>query len=372
MPDARSTRSVEAIAFLASLVEAFPQHNQALESTPAGEALIRIGLPVYRSERWKYSNPKRLYDLPALSSADSSRISVEEGELELSEVHAANGQEQTIVDFEKYPLAAVNALLAQGYRKVVVPPGSHAVARIESEGSSVGSEKIVVEVQEGAHLDLIETGLAANRSMEVSVGNGAEFVHRRLQPANEQTEYSLVTANVHENASYRLEQYSRGSALRRNDICVNLVCEQSSCHLSGAWNLRDSQHLDTQVAVNHLSPNATSRQMFHGAVRDQSRSVFNGRIFIAQDAQNADAQMTNKNILDSERAQAFTKPELEICADEVVCGHGATVGKLDDDALFFFRSRGIDDFTARRLLISGFLREAVSHDDGLDVLGIPS
>jgi len=206
--------------------------------------------------------------------------------------------------------------------------------------------------------------------VECFVAPGAKLRHRRLQPPGTGVDYNLVAINIAENGSYSLSQYSTGARLRRNDISVNILGAGAEAELTGAWQLNEALHLDNQISVNHMFAGGTSRQHFRGNLDDRAKSIFNGRIYIAPNAQQTNATLTNRNLVVSSEAEVYTKPELEIYANDVVCSHGATVGQLDTDALFYFQSRGIGEADARAILIRGFLNEVVSHADGRTLLGI--
>ena len=122
--------------------------------------------------------------------------------------------------------------------------------------------------------------------------------------------------------------------------------------------------------MNHAAPGGTSRQHLRGHVTERAKAVFNGRIYIAEHAQRSDASLTNRNLLESPDAEVYTKPELEIYANDVVCSHGATVGQLDADALFYLRSRGVPHAEARELLVRGFLEESIPDAAGRKMLGL--
>jgi len=123
--------------------------------------------------------------------------------------------------------------------------------------------------------------------------------------------------------------------------------------------VKDHQHVDHHRTIDHTKPRGTSRQLYKGVLTDQSRAVFNGKIFVRQDAQKTDAHQTNKNLLLSKGATVDTKPQLEIFADDVKCTHGAAVGQLEEDAIFYAKSRGFSDEAARGLLTYGFASEVI-------------
>ena len=147
--------------------------------------------------------------------------------------------------------------------------------------------------------------------------------------------------------------------LIRNDVDVLLDGEGCDCTINGLYVLRGRQHVDNHLRVDHAKPNCDSREFFKGVLDDKSRGVFSGRIIVREDAQKTDAKQTNMNLLLSEDARVDTNPQLEIFADDVKCTHGATVGQLDEEALFYLRSRGISEAAARSLLVYAFARESL-------------
>ena len=225
-------------------------------------------------------------------------------------------------------------------------------------------------VEEGASLRVIETTLGGNRVIECIVQDHGKLAHTRLQEASNCVEYGAVSVQVGANAAYELDQYSTGTNLRRNEICINVIGEEATINVTGGWKLQGKSHLDSQLSVNHLVPRSQSRVKFHGVAADDSRSVFNGRIYIARDAQQTSAHLNNKNILTGDNAEIYTKPELEIYADDVVCSHGATSGQLDEDQVFYLRTRGLTNERARDLLLNGFLQEVIVDELGTETLGL--
>ena len=153
---------------------------------------------------------------------------------------------------------------------------------------------------------------------------------------------------------------SFGGALARREITAVLTGEGADCRLDGLYVADSGQHMDTQVVVEHRSPHCTSEQLFKGVLDGTARTVFNGRIFVAEGAQKTDARQSNRNLLLSRTAQAQSNPQLEIFADDVRCTHGSTTGQLDSDAIFYLRSRGIDRKTAEGILTVAFADEVVS------------
>ena len=151
-----------------------------------------------------------------------------------------------------------------------------------------------------------------------------------------------------------------GGRLSRNEIKPVLNGTGVECRLSGAYMVNGTQHCDTTTVIDHAKPQCTSREVYKGVIDGSARAVFQGKIIVRPDAQKTDGYQLNRALLLSDTAEIDTKPELEIYADDVKCSHGATAGELDDDQLFYLRARGIDLETARNLLISAFLADAIN------------
>ncbi|MBN9352852.1 MAG: SDR family NAD(P)-dependent oxidoreductase [Hyphomicrobium denitrificans] len=160
-------------------------------------------------------------------------------------------------------------------------------------------------------------------------------------------------------ATYRGFQFSSGLGLARNEINVRYAGERGKLDLSGAYMARAHEHVDTTLVVDHAVPNCESRELFKGVLDDHGRGVFQGKIIVRPDAQKTDGKQMAQALMLSEDAEFDSKPELEIFADDVVCGHGTTSAELDADLLFYCRSRGIPEAEARALMIESFIGEAI-------------
>ena len=368
---------VDAVSVIESLEALEPHYLPWLDRRGALAALKEGTLPRPNSESWKYTDPAPFFDLEddALDVEAKDTVSVPDSPSGVIDFESDEAREivsshiNQAVDQRRYPLAAISYMKIDCGLVIHVTPGD------QTQSIRLGDlrgrfQRVLVIVGAGAHLDLIETTTGSNRVVECFVAPDAELRHRRLQPAGTGIDYNLVAVNIAEHGSYRLSQYSSGARLRRNDVSVNILGEGADAELTGAWQLNEALHLDNQISVNHLVPGGTSRQHFRGNVDGRAKSIFNGRIYIAANAQQTNATLTNRNLVVSPEAEVYTKPELEIYANDVVCSHGATVGQLDADALFYFQSRGIEEEEARSILMKGFLKEVVSHEDGRALLGI--
>jgi Fe-S cluster assembly protein SufD len=225
----------------------------------------------------------------------------------------------------------------------------------------------VVLVEDGASLDLLESygglggrELQRNAVTEVLVGDKGSINHFKLQRENKDA-FHLVTwlVKLDDDARYQAFQFSTGATLSRNQIYACFAGEGSSLDISGAILLRDHQHCDTTLVVEHRVPRCTSRELFKAVLDNEARGVFQGKIIVSPGAQKTDGKQMAQALLLSETAEFDSKPELEIFADDVVCGHGSTSGQIDDELLFYLEARGIPEAEARALLIQAFVGEAV-------------
>ena len=348
-----------------------------LDATHLEQTIERTPIPLPRKEPWKYTSLKRVlqrFDSPfegdeKLPTLIGNGVSVGD----FCDPKIASLARKYLNNIAKNPtnvLVSLNLLRAERGYAIVAHSNSGAACPVVNISSSDSCERILIVVQEHSNLEIIEHTAGGNRVIECVVLPGAQLFHRRIQPASSNVEYNALTVSAKENSSYKMVQYSVGAQLRRNDIDVNIEGEGARVDISGGWKLANSSHIDTQLAVNHLAKGATSQQMFHGVVGDSARAVFNGRIYIARNAPQTDAHLQNKNIAISDGASIFTKPELEIYADDVACSHGATSGQLDEQQIFYLRTRGIADEKSRELILEGFLAEIVEHEEGARVLGI--
>ena len=220
---------------------------------------------------------------------------------------------------------------------------------------------------EGAQATVIEhhRGLGtgsylSNLTTEIDLGGGSRLRHYKLQHEGEGAFHlSSLQARIGAAASYDAFTLSVGARLSRNEALVRLEGENAQCHLNGAYLMRGEQHCDNTTEIRHCVPDTTCREVFKGVIDDRARAVFQGRIVVEPDAQNSNGHQLSKALLLSDQAEIDQKPELEIHADNVACSHGATIGDLDHEALFYLRSRGIPEERARRMLIEAFLGEAI-------------
>lgn len=195
---------------------------------------------------------------------------------------------------------------------------------------------------------------------EIVVGENAELDYYVLQNNGEANSH-IQTTDVyqHSNSRFRTGTYTFGGKLVRNNLNIAVDAEGCETHLNGTYILDEKQHVDNHTVVDHMKPNCQSNENYKGIMAGNSTGVFNGKVFVRQDAQQTLAFQSNQNILLSDTATINSKPELEIYADDVKCSHGSTTGQLDEDALFYMMARGIDREKANRLLIQAFVGDVI-------------
>jgi Fe-S cluster assembly protein SufD len=236
----------------------------------------------------------------------------------------------------------------------------------QSEQPKTNMMRLLIIAETGSKATIIEHEDAplkhtsmVNTVIECFVNDNAQMTHSRLQLDESVTSICSHRVNQGYHSTYQQHQISLASKLKRNDLTVSLQGEYASTDIRGSFYGRHQQTIDNHTCMQHIAPNCSSNEVFRGLVDDQANAVFNGRIHIYPDAQKTLAELSNKNLLLSDSATINTKPELEIYADDVRCSHGATVGQIDSEALFYLQSRGIPRVEAKRLLSLAFIAEIV-------------
>ena len=233
----------------------------------------------------------------------------------------------------------------------------------------------VVIVEPGARLMLIEShegpagiDYQVNTALQMFVGEGAHVDHIKVtREGDKALHISSLMADVGAHARFNTFLFTTGGAVVRNQLFLSFGGESTIANIRGASLLKGRQHADTTMVVDHAAVGCRSREVFKTVLDDESRGVFQGKIVVRPGAQQTDAKMASHALMLSEEAEADNKPELEIFADDVQCGHGATVGDLNEDLLFYLRSRGIPAAEAEALLIQAFVGDAV---EGIEHAGL--
>jgi Fe-S cluster assembly protein SufD len=373
-------------------------------------AFAGLGLPHRRIEEWKYTDLRAtLKETLPPAIADTTRVTAQEIDAALGGLAALDAHRVVFVNgayraepsagnraegLEVGPLASV--LLDGGPMRAYAPCQDAMIAlntAFVTDGAVVhvadGAElakplllvfvragrepqlvttRNVLEVGAGAKATLIEAyvtlpGAAsgqANALSDISIGDGASLVHVKCTldgSASAHVAGWLVMLGA--GASYRAFQLTAATGLVRNNLLVTFKGEGAKLDISGCFLGRDAEHIDTTLVVDHAVPGCESRELFKGVLADRARGVFQGKVIVRPDAQKTDGKQMAQVLMLSEDAEFDSKPELEIHADDVICGHGSTAAEIDPDMLFYFRSRGIPLEEARSLLIESFVGEAL-------------
>ena len=245
----------------------------------------------------------------------------------------------------------------------------------QAKGGQVISPRIWIEAGDFSKATFIDYHISVdaapyfvNKVVEIKGGVHANISYHSLQEeSNQVIEVSNLVTDIYQDAQFNSTQITLSGDMVRNNLTLNLLGSNSVGNMNGLYLLQGKTHVDNHTNVDHTIPHAESNELYKGILADQSRGVFNGKIFVRQIAQKTNAFQQNNNILLSEDAIINTKPQLEIWADDVKCSHGCTVGQLDEEALFYLQARGIDKITAKGLLLYAFAGEVLDkiEDDSL-------
>jgi Fe-S cluster assembly protein SufD len=391
----------------------------------AWAAFAEQGFPTIRNEEWKYTSVNALEKLPlscapthapipdwdslkdrvllpenrhrvvfvngrfdpALSRLNELPSGVKAGSLS-SQLDQNGSHLQSLLTplLRRTPFAALSAaFLSDGARIVVeagvqleepifvlylTTAGNHAAHGVNAYEAATGASVTIVE----QYLGLCDEPYLFNGLSRVIVEENARINHVKVQQEGGKSYHIAALETVQKrNSRFESHAFAVSGALGRNDIETALVEPGADATLNGVYCIADRGHQDFHTCIRHESPNCSSRECYKGVLTGTGRAVFNGKVYVAPDAQGTQAEQSNHNLLLSDQAEVDTKPQLEIFADDVKCSHGATVGQLHEEQLFYLRSRGIEAPAARALLIEAFaaeiaggieqpaVREAVDH-----------
>jgi Fe-S cluster assembly protein SufD len=373
-----------------------------------------LGFPTTRLEEWKYTNVAPIAKTPFQLTAvqpnryaahyenpfavlDCSELLFVNGRCTTKLSAPANGQgvrisslaellaspgsrehgqiEQHLAryaDYSNHAFVALNTAFLGDGAVVVIPDGHVAERPICLLFISTGGDqpvachpRVLVLAGRDCQASIVEAYLGpdgsayfTNAVTEIVAGENAVIDHYKLQQEGDRA-FHIATIQVHQDRSSNFHSHSisLGGALVRNDINVVLDGDGAECTLDGLYVEAGDQHVDNHTLIDHARPHGSSREVYKGILDGKATGVFNGSVVVRKDAQKTDARQTNKNLLLSESAEINTKPQLEINADDVKCSHGATIGQMDQEAIFYLRSRGIPYEEARNLLIYAFSNE---------------
>jgi len=388
----------------------------------AFETYERLGLPHRRIEEWKYTDLRALVGevLPLAAAPDAA---ASKRAADAVKVHAIDGARKLVLVDGVFvaDLSDVKALVAEAGFKTLrevlekdagllktastdamialnaamatdgvvldIADGAKLSAPIQiihiaTASSASAFTRSQVAIGKGVHATIVETFVGAgakayqvNDAVIITVADEADVAHIRLMDdAPDAVNVSSHFVTVGANVKFNFFNMTTGAAVSRLQGFITLAGENSELSANGVNLLQKTEHGDTTLVVDHAVPNCVSREIFRAVIDDRAHSVFQGRIIVRPDAQKTDGKMMTRALLLSDEAEADNKPELEIFADDVSCGHGATAGALDDSLLFYLKARGLPEKQAQALLIQAFVGEAIEQiaDEALreHVIGI--
>ena len=363
---------------------------QALSKTPAEEA-FGVSLPHRRMEEWRWTDLRARIDKPypsqeiAVVDKDVARLMATSlfAKLTTHRIVFVNGS----LDQERSNFTGLTFELGVPSSSAVDDPVIHLNSAIEPAGltlrfdasldvpveiihiATLGAARAMalrnrIEVGEGASATIIETFVGegdyiVNAVTEIQVGAGARLDRVKVElESHDATHLSYIDCTLAKDAKLNELTLTSGSALNRQNGNYLFAGENANSLIAGAYLLNDKQHADTRLVMDHKVPHCTSREMFKCVMDESARGIFQGKVVVRKHAQKTDGKQSSHALLLSESAEFDAKPELEIYADDVVCGHGATAGDINHDHLFYLQSRGIPESEAKSLLIGAFVGEA--------------
>ena len=382
-----------------------------LVRSSAMERFEQLGFPTVHDEEWKYTNLAPLAKQGFVPASRLDKVSIDVARFVYPETASAHlvvvngflseelsdktGLENVVAidlltavsdarynkvaraylarnaGYHNNGLAALNTAFLQSGLFLLVPKNTKIETPIQvtflTDGEVASFPRLLVIAEEHSSATLIESFVSTgeqqyytNAVAEIIVKEGARLEHYRVQQESEKAFHtSLTSAELGRSSSYDTTSINLGGRLARHDISVVMDNEGAECWVDGLYLVGADQHTDTHSVIDHQQPHCNSHQLYKGILDGNARAVFNGKIFVREGAQKTDAMQTNKNLLLSPQARVDTKPQLEIYADDVKCAHGAAVGQIDQDELFYLLARGINPELARSLLTYGFAEEVI-------------
>ena len=308
-------------------------------------------------ERWKYTKADRF--LAQTSEPVSPPQIIGEQQTGVSWQRQSIAEPMSGLDLQQAPEAFARLCFAgEAMRLDITAPVTEPIPLVHSESTL----PVTIHVSANASLSLfeiIEGQGEMQQSVWIDIGPNAQVGHSRNALSDTPASWQYLNVRLQDFARYRLNNHALGCGIRRQDIHIIMDGQGAEAKLVSAGMVDNKTTLDQQITVEHRQPKGQSEQTIHNIVANGGKCTFNGRIHIHEGASGTDAQLSNKNLGMGENATINTKPELEIYTDDVSCSHGATVGTLSKEALFYLTSRGIDQAAAEALLSQGFLRQCI-------------
>jgi Fe-S cluster assembly protein SufD len=373
------------------------------------------GFPTLRDEKWRFTNLKSFYQkgvyalkaldpegldfshLPPRMTTDCCRLVFVDGVYNKKLSDDCFNDAVEIKSIAEYPkphhfknaddyegrsksFMALNALFCEQGVEIIVRKNQKLDKPIEvlffcmAENLQI-HPRLYVKVEEGSEATFFEHHVSkpgnpifSNMYASVIIEKNAKLLHYQLQNHNaDSVHIEAAQVNIGDDAVYKQFILTLGAGLSRQDVRANLSGQNIDCHMSGAYQICGNQHADFSTFIHHQDEASSSREVYKGVIGGKASAVFQGKILVDQIAQKTDGYQINRALLLSDEAQINSKPELEIYADDVKCSHGATTGDIDEDSLFYLRSRGIPEAEAKKILVRAFLAEAIEEIESEEI-----
>jgi len=369
--------------------------------------LKQIGLPTHRkgNEEWKYTNLNKFtsinYILPVVETEDSNPKSQELSPKEFNVINIINGKlskknniNNSFIDIKSSSIntlttkelnkfnsllsdnneqmAILNSALCTDYIFINITGGNvklliNFINSNNSENFILNNPKVFINIDSKSQLELIEnhygnknSKYTSNNVLEIKINKQSNLKHYRLLEESENAIHTNTTrVYMDEKSKFKSFAFSKGAQMARYDLKVSMPHEHSEVELNGLYYTSGKQHLDNYINLDHIAPHCISRINYKGILDGESHAIFGGTVLVRKGAIKTDSNQTDKNLVLSPKAEIDTKPALFIYVDDVMAGHGATAGNIDERTVYYMRSRGLDLETASKMLISGFAMEII-------------
>ena len=369
--------------------------------------LKKIGLPTHRkgNEEWKYTNLNKFtsinYILPVVETEDSNLKSQKLSTKEFDVINIINGKLSkknninnsyiniksssintlTAKELNKFnsllsdkneQMAILNSALCTDYIFINITGGNaklliNFINSNNSENFILNNPKVFINIDSKSQLELIEnhygnknSKYTSNNVLEIKINKQSNLKHYRLLEESENAIHTNTTrVYVDEKSKFKSFAFSKGAQMARYDLKVSMPHEHSEVELNGLYYTSGRQHLDNYINLDHIAPHCISRINYKGILDGESHAIFGGTVLVREGAIKTDSRQTDKNLVLSPKAEIDSKPSLFIYVDDVMAGHGATAGNIDERTVYYMRSRGLDLETASKMLISGFAMEII-------------
>ena len=375
----------------------------------AAEALAQVNalpVPTIRSEAWKYTRVAKLFNqpysapqgdanvtLPARLPFDATRVVFVNGRFRADLSDDLKADKGIVIDSLTHHLShgpvkahfgrvaplgdrlftAMNTAAPTDGLIILATKGTKTskpihVHHITIDGGQLIQPRDLFLLHEGANVEVIIEHIAQGNSStslingirESVIGEGGKLTLHLLQnEANGPAHIGLDSVTIAAKGNFSIDTTTLNGSLVRNEVNVALAGPEAHAELNGVYVLNGTTHCDNHTYIGHDVPDCTSDELYKGIVAEKGTGVFNGKVYVKQDAQRTRAYQSNANILQGDDAKVYTKPELEIYADDVKCSHGCTIGRLDEKGLFYLRSRGVSEAEARRMLSHAFMTDVL-------------